>query len=203
MRLASWAVNRQSMLAPAAFRSDTPALTALSRLSSSPLRPLRQARATTLNSISAIPSASSGQDSASFRAWECGGTPAVWQYAGLGRREGLVKRHHPMSVHIIENQPNHRDTVVGLIHSHRLRCAKSCMVPCLDIAMWRQPRRGSPATPIPRWDVHFRGLDEDRKDSSVPHITFGHHPGQRQRCCLVICTFHLGFSLARIHRWEA
>ena len=27
--------------------------------------------------------------------------------------------------------------------------------------------------PIPRWDVHFGGLDEDRKDSAVPHITLG------------------------------
>ena len=26
--------------------------------------------------------------------------------------------------------------------------------------------------PIPRWDVHFGGLDEDRKDSTAPHIRF-------------------------------
>ena len=26
--------------------------------------------------------------------------------------------------------------------------------------------------PIPRWDVHFGGLDDDRKDSTAPHITF-------------------------------
>ena len=26
--------------------------------------------------------------------------------------------------------------------------------------------------PIPKWDVHFGGLDDDRKDSTAPHITF-------------------------------
>ena len=26
--------------------------------------------------------------------------------------------------------------------------------------------------PIPRWDVHFGELDDDRKDSTAPHITF-------------------------------
>ena len=54
MRLASWAVNRQLLVAPIEFRSDTQALTVLSRLSSSPLRPRRQARASTLNSIYAM-----------------------------------------------------------------------------------------------------------------------------------------------------
>ena len=39
---------------------------------------------------------------------------------GHGRREGLVKRRHPARVQIVENQPNHRDTVVGLIPSHRI-----------------------------------------------------------------------------------
>ena len=50
----SWAVNRQLMLAPAAFRSDTQALTAFPKLSSSALRPRRQARASALNSIYAM-----------------------------------------------------------------------------------------------------------------------------------------------------
>ena len=27
--------------------------------------------------------------------------------------------------------------------------------------------------PIPRWDVHFGEIDDDRKDSTAPHITFG------------------------------
>ena len=26
--------------------------------------------------------------------------------------------------------------------------------------------------PIPRWDVHFGEIDDDRKDSTAPHITF-------------------------------
>ena len=25
---------------------------------------------------------------------------------------------------------------------------------------------------IPRWDVHFGEIDDDRKDSTAPHITF-------------------------------
>ena len=28
------------------------------------------------------------------------------------------------------------------------------------------------AKPIPRWDVHFREIDDDRKHSTAPHITF-------------------------------
>ena len=28
------------------------------------------------------------------------------------------------------------------------------------------------AKPIPRWDVHFGEIDDDRKDSTAPHITF-------------------------------
>ena len=28
------------------------------------------------------------------------------------------------------------------------------------------------AKPIPRWDVHFGGLEDDLKDSTAPHITF-------------------------------
>ena len=35
---------------------------------------------------------------------------------GLSSRKGLVKRCHPMRVQIVENQPNHRDVGVGLIH---------------------------------------------------------------------------------------
>ena len=26
--------------------------------------------------------------------------------------------------------------------------------------------------PMPRWDVHFGDLEDDRKDSMAPHITF-------------------------------
>ena len=82
MRLASWAVNRQLIVAPAAVRSDTQALTALSRVSSSALRPRRQARASTLDSISAPGLRRGRLYLASFRAWECGGTPAAWLCAG-------------------------------------------------------------------------------------------------------------------------
>ena len=31
----------------------------------------------------------------------------------------------------------------------------------------------STTKPIPRWDVHFGEIDDDRKDSTAPHITFG------------------------------
>ena len=54
MCLASLAVKRQSTVDDALLRSDTQALTALFRLSSSAFRPRRQSQAGTLNSISAI-----------------------------------------------------------------------------------------------------------------------------------------------------
>ncbi len=31
---------------------------------------------------------------------------------------------------------------------------------------------GEMTKPIPRWDVHFGEIDDDRKDSKAPHITF-------------------------------
>ena len=49
--------------------------------------------------------------------------------------------------------------------------------------------------PIPRWDVHFGGLEDDREDSTAPHITFRPQMGGHRRWGLAICTFHLGFSL--------
>ena len=36
----------------------------------------------------------------------------------------------------------------------------------------RIPYTGPDPKPIPRWDVHFREIDDDRKDSTAPHITF-------------------------------
>ena len=33
--------------------------------------------------------------------------------------------------------------------------------------------RSKGTKPIPRWDVHFGEIDDDRKDSTAPHITFG------------------------------
>ena len=56
-------------------------------------------------------------------------------------------------------------------------------------------RRRVHPKPIPRWDAHFGGLDDDRKDSTEPHITFGSQLGRHRQCGLAICTFHLGFSL--------
>ena len=49
--------------------------------------------------------------------------------------------------------------------------------------------------PIPRWDVHFGGLDDDRKGSTAPHTAFRPQLGGHRKCGLAICTFHLGFSL--------
>ena len=31
--------------------------------------------------------------------------------------------------------------------------------------------------PIPRWDVHFGGLEDDLKDSTALHLTFTSQPG--------------------------
>ena len=49
--------------------------------------------------------------------------------------------------------------------------------------------------PIPRRDVHFGEIDDDRKASTAPHITFRPQLGGHRWCGLAICTFHLGFSL--------
>ena len=49
--------------------------------------------------------------------------------------------------------------------------------------------------PIPRWDVHFEGLEDYRKDSTAPHITHRPQLGGHRQCGLAICTFHIGFSL--------
>ena len=58
--------------------------------------------------------------------------------------------------------------------------------------------RGAVPKPIPTWDVHFGGLDDDRKDSTAPHITFRPQLGGHRQCDLAICTFHLGFSLVEL-----
>ena len=60
------------------------------------------------------------------------------------------------------------------------------------IGGWQLPIR---TKPIPRWDVHFGGLEDDREDSTAPHITFSPQMGDHRQCGLAICTFHLGFSL--------
>ena len=43
--------------------------------------------------------------------------------------------------------------------------------------------------------MHFGGIEDDRKDSTAPHITFKLQLGGHRQCSLAICTFHLGFSL--------
>ena len=53
-----------------------------------------------------------------------------------------------------------------------------------------------------RSDVHFRGLEDYRKDSTAPHITLMPQLGDHRQCGPAICTFHLGFSSeATIARW--
>ena len=41
------------------------------------------------------------------------------------------------------------------------------------VAMRPGWRRKLKPKPIPRWEVHFGEIDDDRKDSTAPHITFG------------------------------
>ncbi len=43
--------------------------------------------------------------------------------------------------------------------------------------------------------MHFGEIDDDRKDSTAPHITFRPQLDGHRWCGLAICTFHLGFSL--------
>ena len=45
--------------------------------------------------------------------------------------------------------------------------------------------------------MRFGGLEDDREDSTAPHITFRPQKGGHRQCGLAICTFHLGFSLVR------
>ena len=66
----------------------------------------------------------------------------------------------------------------------------------VKIGINREGRKG--AKPIPRWDVHFGGPDDDRKNATAPHITFRPRLGGYRQCGLAICTFHLGFSLIEV-----
>ena len=58
-------------------------------------------------------------------------------------------------------------------------------------------QHGPTTKPIPRWDVHLGGLEDDREDSTAPHMTFRPRIGGHRQCGLAISTFHLGFSLGR------
>ena len=88
---ASWVENRQSMTDFASLRALSSAATSRRSSASSLIRRSRHALLKTLNSISAIPSASSGQDSASCRAWECNETRGVGRCAEL-RTAQMLRR---------------------------------------------------------------------------------------------------------------
>ena len=49
--------------------------------------------------------------------------------------------------------------------------------------------------------MRFGGLEDDREDSTAPHITFRPQKGGHRQCGLAICTFHLGFSLGILLYW--
>ena len=65
----------------------------------------------------------------------------------------------------------------------------------LPIRRKRTPCGRNDTKPIPRWDVHCGGIDDDRKDATALHITFRPQLSEHRQCGLSICTFHLGFSL--------
>ena len=48
--------------------------------------------------------------------------------------------------------------------------------------------------------MHFWGLEDNRKDSTAPHIAFKIQLGGHRQCGLAICTFHLGFSLDHVNQ---
>ena len=110
---AFWVLNRQLMMDWAALRSRTRAWTSLPRVSWSGTRCLRQERDSTLNSISAIPSTSSGQDSTNCRAWACSGLQPFRNPPDLHRREGLVQRRRAVGVQVVQHHSHHR---IGFIH---------------------------------------------------------------------------------------
>ena len=113
----SGCLNRQLMMDWAALRSRTRAWTSLPRVSWSGIRCLRQERDSTLNSISAIPSTSSGQDSTNCRAWACSGTPAVSAIRRASTAgEGLVQRRRAVGVQVVQDHPYHWDLRIGFIH---------------------------------------------------------------------------------------
>ena len=43
--------------------------------------------------------------------------------------------------------------------------------------------------------MHLGGLEDDREDTTAPHITFRPQMGGHRHCGPATCTFHLGFSL--------
>ncbi len=68
-------------------------------------------------------------------------------------------------------------------------CCSSLAVPQPDGLVQSVPK------PIPEWDVHFRGLEDDRDDYTASRITFRPQAGGHRQSRIAICTFHLGFSL--------
>ena len=114
MVLASWILKRQLMRACAWFRSSSRAWTSRQRDASSGRRCLRQLRENMLNSISAIPSTSSGQDSANCHACGVVKLQPLGDAPGLRGRKGLVQRRRAMRVQVVEHQADYRDIGVGI-----------------------------------------------------------------------------------------
>ena len=99
--MAPLAVNRQSTVAAAVVRSDTQALTALSKPSASASRPRRQARASALNSISAIPWHAQDRIQKAASLGSVVELQPLDDAPGLLLREGLVQRCHAMRVQVV------------------------------------------------------------------------------------------------------
>ena len=82
-------------------------------------------------------------------------------------------------------------------------CRKAPTVGCSESDRKHQPSfstyRRCNTKPIPKWDVHFGGIDDDRKDATALHITFRPQLSEHRQCGLSICTFHLGFSLGGVY----
>ena len=145
---ASRVLNRQWLVALATLRSVTKAWTSRWRASWSGSRCFKQERDSTLNSISAIPSASSGQGPANCRAWGCSGTPAFLQSAGPWRWKGLVQRRRAVGVQIIQHHSHHsrhRDPRVGFVHQPAHPVGEVLHGAPLGHATCRQPAKGSQA----------------------------------------------------------
>ena len=109
MPLASWVLNRQLMVARAAFRSVTRAWTSRRRAGSFG---------------DALLEAGAGQHAElDFRHIQptpvLGGVVELQPFgdpAGLGRWEGLVQGSCPVGVQIVQDHSHHRDLWIGLIH---------------------------------------------------------------------------------------
>ena len=115
------------------------------------------------------------------------------------RCKGFNERHSMIGSHVgVEKISSHTKT--SMTAGNRVLGAELPAAPAQQGHPTERESKSAQGTapapkPIPRWDVHFWGLEDDREDSTAPHTTFRAQMSGHRQCGLAICTFHLGFSL--------